>query len=256
MNFGLPFLTDAGRPGGTGGPDVQGQTAQAPNGQTLPNIPAAVRTAMKTLQTDVKASLDAIGSTIHHPTHASLGAVMDDHEAIAAGTLTGDAATARLKADEAAVLQSAGFSADQITKIQADKQALDDALKAAGIDPTNPRPPADVTTTATPVTPTTSTSTAAADTTLTPAEVAAIATPPQATTTAAPTPTATPGTPVSARPFATSGGPRAFAAGHFARGRQGQTGQASLNNHPATGGIQIAGGRSDTFATRASRVRG
>ena len=64
------------------------------------------------------------------PTHASIGAVQDDLDAIRKGTLTGTAAVTQVQTDTAAVLSSMGLTAAQITQIQTDQQAVQTAMQA------------------------------------------------------------------------------------------------------------------------------
>jgi hypothetical protein len=87
---------------------------------------SAVQTAMQTLQTDLQNDTPS-GST---PTHASIGAVEDDLDAIRKGTLTGTTAVTQVQTDAAAVLSSMGLTAAQITQIQTDQQAVETAIQA------------------------------------------------------------------------------------------------------------------------------
>jgi hypothetical protein len=59
---------------------------------------SAVQQAFQTLQTDLENDIPS-GSK---PTHASVGALQDDLDAIRAGTLTGSAAETKIQADQAA----------------------------------------------------------------------------------------------------------------------------------------------------------
>jgi hypothetical protein len=88
---------------------------------------SAVQTAMQTLQTDLQNDTPS-GAM---PTHAAIGAVQDDLDAIRKGTLTGSAAVTQVQADSAAVLSSMGLTTAQITQIQADQQAVATALATA-----------------------------------------------------------------------------------------------------------------------------
>jgi hypothetical protein len=231
--LGAPGMGGAGWSGMGGGTTggAPGSTSSA-TATPPPALPAAVQTAIQTLRTD----WTAITGT-HRPTHASVGALMDDHDAVAAGTLTGTAADAKIKADQAAILTSAGLTADQVTKIQADQQAVDDAFKAAGIDPKSFGPgrdhtppqgqaPAQVqaqaqTLTAPAATTTTASTTTATTASTTPTTTAAVATTPA--TPAAPTPS------VFMNRRANGLAPTALGAnharggslGHFARARRG-----------------------------------
>ena len=81
------------------------------SGSTTPPSPAAfsssaVQQAFQTLQTDLKTDVPS-GSK---PTHASVGALQDDLDAIRAGTLSGSAAQTKIQADQAAILTSMGLT--------------------------------------------------------------------------------------------------------------------------------------------------
>jgi antitoxin component of RelBE/YafQ-DinJ toxin-antitoxin module len=102
------------------------------NGPTAPPAPgvfsdSGVQQAFQTLQTDVKNDL----SNAARPTHASVGALQDDLDAIRQGTLTGTAASTKIQADQAAILASMGLTQGQIAQIQSDQQALQTAITAA-----------------------------------------------------------------------------------------------------------------------------
>ena len=87
---------------------------------------SAIQTAMQTLQTDLQNDTPSGAQA----THASIGAVQDDLDAIRKGTLTGTAAVTQVQTDTAAVLSSMGLTAAQITQIQADQQAVQTAMEA------------------------------------------------------------------------------------------------------------------------------
>jgi antitoxin component of RelBE/YafQ-DinJ toxin-antitoxin module len=102
------------------------------SGQTTPPSPAvfsdsSVQTALQTLQTDLKTDVPSGAK----PTHASVGALQDDLTAIRKGTLSGSAATAKIQADQAAILASMGLTQAQVTQIQSDQQALQTAISTA-----------------------------------------------------------------------------------------------------------------------------
>ncbi len=102
------------------------------SGQSAPPSPAvfsnsAVQSAMQTLQTDLKTDIPS-GTK---PTHASVGALEDDLDAIRKGTLTGSAATTKIQSDQAAILSSMGLTAAQVSQIQSDQQALQTAISNA-----------------------------------------------------------------------------------------------------------------------------
>jgi antitoxin component of RelBE/YafQ-DinJ toxin-antitoxin module len=102
------------------------------SGQTTPPSPAVfsnsgVQTAMQTLQTDLKTDIPSGAK----PTHASVGALEDDLDAIRKGTLTGTAASTKIQADQAAILTSMGLTQAQVTQIQSDQQALETAITTA-----------------------------------------------------------------------------------------------------------------------------
>jgi hypothetical protein len=87
---------------------------------------SAVQTAIQTLQTDLQNDTPSGAQ----PTHASVGAVEDDLDAIRKGTLTGTAAVTQVQTDTAAVLTSMGLTAAQVNQIQADQQAVQSAMQA------------------------------------------------------------------------------------------------------------------------------
>jgi len=102
------------------------------SGSTTPPSPSVfsssgVQQAFQTLQTDLKNDIPS-GSK---PTHASIGALQDDLDAIRAGTLSGSAAQTKIQADQAAILASTGLTQAQITQIQSDQQALQTAIQTA-----------------------------------------------------------------------------------------------------------------------------
>src|SRR4029077_20291519 len=88
---------------------------------------SGVQQALQTLQTDLKNDMPG-GSK---PTHASIGALQDDLDAIHARTLSGSAAQTKIQADQAAILTSMGLTSAQITQIQSDQQALQTAISSA-----------------------------------------------------------------------------------------------------------------------------
>ncbi len=87
---------------------------------------SAVQTAMQTLQKDLQSDTPSGAQ----PTHASVGQVLDDLDAIRKGTLTGTQAQTQVQTDAAAVLASMGLTQAQITTIQSDQQALQAAIQA------------------------------------------------------------------------------------------------------------------------------
>jgi hypothetical protein len=92
---------------------------------TMPNAPSsAVQTAMNTLQTDLKTDTPSGAQA----THAAIGTVQDDLDAIRKGTLTGSAALTQVQTDAAAVLASMGLTPTQISQIQADQTAVQTAM--------------------------------------------------------------------------------------------------------------------------------
>ncbi len=102
------------------------------SGSTTPPSPSvfsssSVQQAFQTLQTDLKSDVPANAQ----PTHASVGALQDDLDAIRKGTLSGTAAQTKIQADQAAILTSMGLTQAQITQIQSDQQALETAIQAA-----------------------------------------------------------------------------------------------------------------------------
>ena len=108
------------------------------SGQTAPPSPSVfsdstVQQAFQTLQTDVKN--DVPSAT--RPTHASVGALQDDLDAIRKGTLSGTAASAKIQSDQAAILASMGLTTAQVTQIQSDQQALQTAITAASAGTTS-----------------------------------------------------------------------------------------------------------------------
>ena len=102
------------------------------SGQPAPPSPgvfssSAVQQAFQTLQTDLKSDVPSGAK----PTHASVGALEDDLDAIRQGTLSGTAAQTKVQADQAAILSSMGLSQGQVTQIQADQQAVQTAITTA-----------------------------------------------------------------------------------------------------------------------------
>jgi antitoxin component of RelBE/YafQ-DinJ toxin-antitoxin module len=95
-------------------------------GSTTTGPNAAVRSAFQTLQSDLNSDL----SSNAQPTHASVGQVQDDLDAIQKGTLTGTQAVTQVQTDTAAVLTSMGLTASQVTQIQSDQAALETAIQA------------------------------------------------------------------------------------------------------------------------------
>ena len=87
---------------------------------------SAIQTALQTLQSDL--NTDNPNST--QPTHASVGAVEDDLDAIRKGTLSGSAAVTQVQTDTAAVLSSMGLTSAQITQIQSDQAAVETAIQS------------------------------------------------------------------------------------------------------------------------------
>jgi hypothetical protein len=92
---------------------------------------SAVQSAMQTLQTDLK---DDTASRVF-PSHAAIGAVEDDLDAIRKGTLSGTAAVSQVQTDAAAVLTSMGLTSAQVSQVQADQQAVASAIAS---DPNRP----------------------------------------------------------------------------------------------------------------------
>lgn len=92
-----------------------------------PAFSAAARTAMQTLQTDLKADVPA-GAT---PSAASISALRADQTAIRQGTLSGPAAQTKIAADQTAVLTSMGLTSSQVAQITADQQAVQAAMEAS-----------------------------------------------------------------------------------------------------------------------------
>ena len=85
-----------------------------------------MQSAFQTLQSDLKSDL----SSATQPTHASVGQVQDDLDAIQNGTLTGSQAVTQVQTDTAAVLTSMGLSQSQVTQIQSDQAAVATAIQA------------------------------------------------------------------------------------------------------------------------------
>lgn len=89
--------------------------------------------AVQTTAQEYHAAIDVVFS-VKRPTHASVGALMDDLEAIADGSLAVEQADAKINADETAILTSAGATREQIDAALVKLQALRDAITAAGGD--------------------------------------------------------------------------------------------------------------------------
>lgn len=87
---------------------------------------STLQSALQTLQSDLKSDIPS-GT---QPTHASVGAILDDLEAIRKGTLTGSAAVTKVQTDTAAVLSSMGLTQTQISQIQSDQEAVQAAKEA------------------------------------------------------------------------------------------------------------------------------
>ncbi|HEX3450532.1 MAG TPA: hypothetical protein VHS97_19910 [Isosphaeraceae bacterium] len=104
--------------------DSAGGTTTPPSPSVMSST--AAQTAFQTLQTDLKNDTPSGAQA----THASIGAVQDDLDAIRKGTLTGTAAVTQVQTDAAAVLSSMGLTAAQVTQIQTDQQAVQTALEA------------------------------------------------------------------------------------------------------------------------------
>jgi antitoxin component of RelBE/YafQ-DinJ toxin-antitoxin module len=130
-------------------PLLEGGSGQAPPPSPAVFSNSSVQSAMQTLQTDLKSDIPSGAK----PTHASVGALQDDLDAVRQGTLTGTAASAKIQADQAAILTSMGLTQAQVTQIQSDQQALQTAITAAS---------ASTSTTASGTTSTTTTSTTTA----------------------------------------------------------------------------------------------
>ena len=101
-------------------------TSATTSSTTASSSPSAIQTAMQTLQTDLQNDTPSGAQA----THASVGAVQDDLDAIRKGTLTGTAAVTQVQTDAAAVLSSMGLTAAQVTQIQTDQQAVQTAVEA------------------------------------------------------------------------------------------------------------------------------
>ena len=102
------------------------------NGSMTPPSPSVfsssgVQQALQTLQTDLKNDIPSAAK----PTHASIGALQDDLQAIRAGTLSGTDAQTEIQADQAGILTSMGLTSAQVTQIQADQQCLQTAISSA-----------------------------------------------------------------------------------------------------------------------------
>jgi hypothetical protein len=91
-----------------------------------PSPISAVPSALQTLQSDLQSDLSADAQ----PTHASVGPLQDDLDALRKGALNGSQAVTTIKSDAAAVLSSVGLSQDQINRIQSDQAALASAIQA------------------------------------------------------------------------------------------------------------------------------
>ncbi len=85
-----------------------------------------MQSALQTLESALKSDTPSGAQ----PTHASVGAVLDDLDAIRKGTLTGSAAVTKVQTDAAAVLSSMGLTQTQISQIQSDQQAVQSAKEA------------------------------------------------------------------------------------------------------------------------------
>ncbi len=96
-------------------------------GTTTASSTSTVQSAYQTLQSDLKADTP----TGARPTHASVGAVLDDLAAIRKGTLSGSAAVSQVQTDAAAVLSSMGLTQTQVSQIQSDQQAVQSASQAS-----------------------------------------------------------------------------------------------------------------------------
>ena len=105
--------------------------ATTTNSGAPPAPSSAVQSALETLQTDLKNDTTSNAA----PSHAAIGTVQDDLDAIRKGTLTGTAAVSQVQTDAAAVLTSMGLTSAQVSQVQADQQALASAMAS---DPNRP----------------------------------------------------------------------------------------------------------------------
>jgi hypothetical protein len=102
-------------------------TSTTSTGSTSSSDSSTVKSAFQTLQSDLKSDTPSGAQ----PTHASIGAVLDDLDAIRKGTLTGSAAVTKVQTDAGAVLSSMGLTQTQISQIQSDQQAVQSAEQAS-----------------------------------------------------------------------------------------------------------------------------
>ncbi len=93
-----------------------------------PTLSAAATTAMRKLQTDLKADVPAGAK----PTAASLANLKTDMTAIHQGSLSGTAAQTTIASDQAAILASMGLSSAQVAQITADQQSVQTAMGGSG----------------------------------------------------------------------------------------------------------------------------
>ncbi len=101
-------------------------SASSSSTSTSTTTQSALQTAMQTLLSDLNNDTPAGAQA----THASIGAVQDDLDAIRKGTLTGTAAATQVQTDTAAVLTSMGLTATQVAQIQSDQAAVQTAIQA------------------------------------------------------------------------------------------------------------------------------
>jgi antitoxin component of RelBE/YafQ-DinJ toxin-antitoxin module len=139
---------------------TSGTTAATASSTSTGGTSSSVQTALQTLQTDLENDTPSGAQA----THASIGAVEDDLDAIRKGTLTGAAAVTKVQTDAAAVLASMGLTAAQVTQIQTDQQAVQTAM--AAISPSSTSSSSTTTTTTTSTSSTSTTSIAATESTL------------------------------------------------------------------------------------------
>ena len=112
---------------------TSGSTSTATSSTGSSGTASSVQTALQTLETDLQNDTPSGAQA----THASVGAVEDDLDAIRKGTLTGTAAVTQVQTDAAAVLSSMGLTAAQVTQIQTDQQAVQTAMMANTPDSTS-----------------------------------------------------------------------------------------------------------------------
>jgi hypothetical protein len=118
---------------GRQGEFVRGDSLGLGGGSGTPASTSSVESALDALRTVLQSDIPGGAQ----PSHASIGGIRDDRDAIRSGDLTARAARSQVRSD-AAVLSSSGLLTVEIAPIQSDQQALASDL---GANVANATPP-------------------------------------------------------------------------------------------------------------------